>query len=221
VFIARQTHLNRLFRPLIENLCHASPEARKRPTYSHPRGVRILTKEYEMKSMSKARLAPVVLLCLRFVAAGAPPHPVHFTTTTIECNDTAQNVEVRIEIYGEDFEYAIKKYAGSRVSLKLAATGHGERGMNAVREYLNEKFILQDGYGRRIGLALKNLEEKDEWYVMELRAKVPAGLAGARLQNLLLFELQEEGHVNNVVTKYRGKEFKLVFHNKDEFKVIT
>jgi hypothetical protein len=52
----------------------------------------------------------------------------------------------------------------------------------------------------------KNLEEKDEWYVMKLRAKAPAGLAGARLQNLLLFELQEEDHVNNVVTKYRGKE---------------
>jgi len=46
----------------------------------------------------------------------------------------------------------------------------------------------------------KNLEEKDEWHVMELRAKAPAGLAGARLQNLLLFELQEEDHVNNVVT---------------------
>lgn len=173
-----------------------------------------------MKIISKARLAPVVLLCLRFVGVGAPPHPVHFTTTTIEYNDTAQTVEVRIEIYGEDFEYAIKKYAGPRVSLKLAAAGHGERGMNAVREYLNEKFVLQDAYDRRMRLTLENLEEKDGWYVMELKAKTPVGLAGARLRNMLLFELQEEDHVNNVVTKYKGKEFKLAFRDKDEFKAL-
>jgi len=66
--------------------------------------------------------------------------------------------------------------------------------MNAVREYLNEKFVLQDGNGGRMRLTLENLEEKDEWCVMELKAKAPAGLAGARLRNLLLFELQKAHH---------------------------
>jgi hypothetical protein len=36
---------------------------------------------------------------------------------------------------------------------------NGERGMNAVREYQDEKFILQDGSGRRTGLTPENLEE--------------------------------------------------------------
>jgi hypothetical protein len=38
---------------------------------------------------------------------------------------------------------------------------------------------------------------------------------------LPLFELQEENQVNNVVTYYGSKEIKLVFRDKDDFKVIT
>jgi hypothetical protein len=56
---------------------------------------------------------------------------------------------------------------------------------------------------------------------MELKARTRGGLAGARLRKLLLFELQEENQVNNVVTYYGSKEIKLVFRDKDDFKVIT
>jgi hypothetical protein len=39
--------------------------------------------------------------------------------------------------------------------------------------------------------------------------------------NPLLFELREEDHVNNVVTKYGSKEIKIAFRDRDEFKAPT
>jgi hypothetical protein len=159
-----------------------------------------------------------LLLCGRLVVSGEPSHPVHFTTTTIEYSQTAKSVTITIEAYGEDFQHAVKQHAGRSVNLHGAASG---KGSTEVMTYLNEKFVLKDRAGRGVALTLAKLEKQDDWFFVHLKGKMPAGLAGAQLRNLLLFELEEEEHVNNVITKYQGKEIKLAFYAKDDFKVLT
>jgi hypothetical protein len=156
-------------------------------------------------------------LCGWLIVSGEPSHPVHFTTTTIEYNQPEQSVTITILAYREDFEHAVKQHADRSVNRKSAASGKGSA---EVMAYLNEKFVLKDRAGRGVALTLVKLEKQDDSFFIHLKGKMPAGLAGARLRNLLLFELEEEEHVNNVVTKYQGKEVKLAFYAKDDFKVI-
>jgi len=171
-----------------------------------------------MRFRSNNQWMVALLLCGRLVVSGEPSHPVHFTTTTIEYSQPAQSVMITIEAYGEDFEYAVKQHVGRRVNLQLAASG---KGSPEVMAYLNEKFVLKDRAGRGVALTPVKLEKQDDWFLVHLKGRMPAGLAGAQLRNLLLFELEEEEHVNNVVTKYQGQEIKLAFYAKDDFKVIT
>jgi hypothetical protein len=159
-----------------------------------------------------------LLLFGRLIVSYGPSHPVHFTTTTIEYSQPEQSVKIMIEAYGEDFEYAIKQRAGRSVNLQRAASG---KGPVEVMAYLNEKFVLKDRAGRGVALTLVKLEKQDDWFFVHLKGKMPAGLDGAQLRNLLLFDLEEDEHVNNVVTKYQGQESKLAFYAKDDFKVIT
>jgi hypothetical protein len=171
-----------------------------------------------MRLRSNTQWMMALLLCGRLVVSGEPSHPVHFTTTTIEYSQTAKLVTITIEAYGEDFEHAVKQHAGRSVNLHGAASG---KGSTEVMTYLNEKFVLKDRAGRGVALTPVKLEKQDDWFFVHLKGKMPAGLAGAQLRNLLLFELEEEEHVNNVITKYQGKEIKLAFYAKDDFKVIT
>jgi len=171
-----------------------------------------------MWSRSNNQWMIALLLFGRLIVSGGPSHPVHFTTTTIEYSQPEQSAKIMIEAYGEDFEYAIKQRAGRSVNLQRAASG---KGSVEVMAYLNEKFVLKDRAGRRVALTLVKLEKQDDWFFVHLKGKMPAGLDGARLRNLLLFELEEEEHVNNVVMKYQGQEIKLAFYAKDDFKVIT
>jgi hypothetical protein len=159
-----------------------------------------------------------LLLCGWLAVSGEPSHPVHFTTTTIEYNQPAQSVKITIEAYVGDFEHAVKQHAGHRINLERDASG---KGSTEVMTYLNEKFVLKDRAGRGVALTLVKLEKQDDWLFVHLKGKMPGRLAGAQLRNLLLFELEEEEHVNNVITKYQGKEIKLEFYAKDDFKVIT
>jgi hypothetical protein len=171
-----------------------------------------------MKFSSNNQWMIALLLCGRLVVSGEPTHPVHLTATTIEYSQPEQSVTITIEAYGEDFDHAVKQHVGRSVNRKSAASGKGSA---EVMAYVNEKFVLKDRAGRRVALTLAKLEKQDDWFFVHLKGKMPAGLAGAQLRNLLLFELEEEEHVNNVVTKYQGKEFKLAFYTKDDFKVIA
>jgi hypothetical protein len=174
--------------------------------------------QMKMRFCSNNQWMMALSLCGWLIVSGEASHPVHFTTTTIEYNQPEQSVKITIEAYGEDFEHAVKQHVGRSVNKKSAAPGIGSA---EVMAYANEKFMLKDRAGRRVALTLAKLEKQDDWYFVRLKGKMPAGLAGAQLRNLLLFELEEEDHVNNVVTKYQGKEVKLAFYAKDDFKFIA
>ena len=72
-----------------------------------------------------------------------------------------------------------------------------------------QRVVAFAGQTSGVGLRLNDPEQRSQFVI------------GARLRNPLLFELREEDHVNNAVTKYGSKEIKIAFRDRDEFKTLT
>jgi len=72
-----------------------------------------------------------------------------------------------------------------------------------------QRVVAFAGQTSGVGLRLNDPEQRSQFVI------------GARLRNPLLFELREEDHVNNAVTKYGSKEIKIAFRDRDEFKALT
>lgn len=149
-----------------------------------------------------------------------PLHPVHFTTTWIEYDSATRSVVITIEVYGEEFAFAVGEKTGRKINLDRIAAGKSAKGAAAVMDYVNGKFELKDGADRGVKLEWIKLVKHDDLFRLHLRGKTEAGLTGAKLRNLLLCETDED-QVNTVFTKHGGREIKVQFVDKDGFKAIT
>lgn len=147
-------------------------------------------------------------------------HPVHFTTTWINHDPARQTVSITIEVYGEEFAWAVGEHAKRAVTLERLAAGKNAQDINAVMAYVNEKFELKDGDGHGVTLEWQKLVKHEDMFRLHLKGKMPMGLAGATLRNLLLCETDED-QINTVFTEYQGRKIEAKFADKDGFKPIT
>lgn len=154
------------------------------------------------------------------VQANPPLHPVHFTTTWIKYHPGTQTVAITIEVYGEEFAFAVGDKAGRKIRLDRIAVGESGKDTLSIMAYVNEKFELKDQTDRDIRLEWVKLVKHDDMFRLHLKGKMTAGLQGAKLRNLLLCETDED-QVNTVVVQYQGRETKVQFVDKDGFKAIT
>lgn len=147
-------------------------------------------------------------------------HPVHFTTTWINHDPATQTVSITIEVYGEEFVWAVGEHAKRAVKLERLIAGKSAEDVRAVMAYVNEKFELKDSAGHGIALGWVKLVKHEDMFQFHLKGKMPTGLAGATLRNLLLCE-SDEDQVNTVFTEYQGRKIETKFADKDGFKPIT
>ena len=147
-------------------------------------------------------------------------HPVHFTTTWIRHDPATQTVSITIEVYGEEFAWAVGEHAKRAVKLERLIAGKSAEDARAVMAYVNEKFELKDSAGHGIALEWIKPVKHEDMFQLHLKGKMSIGLAGATLRNLLLCD-SDEDQVNTVFTEYQGRKIETKFADKDGFKPIT
>lgn len=152
--------------------------------------------------------------------AAALFHPVHFTTTWIKHDPATQTVSITIEVYGDEFVWAVGKHAKRALKLERLAAGKSAEDIRAVMAYVNDKFELKDSAGHGVALEWVKLVKREDMLRLHLKGKLPKGLKGATLRNLLLCETDED-QVNTVFTQFQKEEIKISFVDKDGFKPLT
>ncbi len=147
-------------------------------------------------------------------------HPVHFTTTWIKHDPATQTVSITIEVYGDEFVWAVGEHAKRAIKLERLAAGKSAEDIRVVMAYVKDKFELKDSAGHGIALEWVKLVKREDMLRVHLKGKLPKGLKGATLRNLLLCETDED-QVNTVFTQFQKEEIKTSFVDKDGFKPLT
>lgn len=135
-----------------------------------------------------------------------PAHPMH--TSVAELHDsTGGTVSIRIRVFEDDFKAAL----GSRAE--------GEEPDSMMSRYVQARFALTDRTGRPLAIDWKAAERAGAVLLLQLRAQVPGGLAGAGVTNALLCERFDD-QVNIVRASYGGRTTTLLFTPGDGAKAL-
>lgn len=126
-----------------------------------------------------------------------PAHPMH--TSVAELHDSSGGtVSIRIRVFEDDFKAAL----GSRAE--------GQVPDSAMSRYVRARFSLTDRTGRPFSIEWKASERAGAVLMLQLRAKVSGGLAGASVTNALLCDRFDD-QVNIVRASYGGRTATLLF----------
>jgi len=153
--------------------------------------------------------ALLALLALRATAAQAvSAHPMHTAVAELEQVDAGGNTAVRVRLFADDFAAAVPE---------SGATGPGADSAMAI--YLRGRFAIADRSGRPVRLAWEGAERAGDVVLLRLRARVPGGLAGARVTSLVLCERFAD-QVNVVRATYAGQAQTFLFTRGEQSKTL-
>jgi hypothetical protein len=132
----------------------------------------------------------------------------------MDYNEKEKLVEIAIQLFTHDLVPALEQKTGKRVDLEKTP------GVDKlILDYLNENFVLKNKNGAT--LALKWVGKELEVDSVRVYVETPSAetLAGAHLQNTILFESFPE-QVNLVIARFGGKKADLAFKVGDKSKEI-
>ena len=155
-------------------------------------------------------LSPFAFCLSPFVAA----HRYHTSLTRMDYNEQERLVEISIQLFTHDLVPALEQKAGKRIDLEKTPEVD-----KLILGYLNENFVLKNKNGESPALKWvgKELQVDAVWVYVEIPAT--ENLAGANLQNTILFESFPE-QTNLVIARFGGKKADLMFKVGDKFKEI-
>jgi hypothetical protein len=142
---------------------------------------------------------------LALALAGLHAHPLHTSVTEVVA-DPGGAVRVAIRVYADDLSGAA---AGSSVLPPDSA----------VARYVRGRFALRDRVDRPVILRWSGLTRYEDALVIRLVGRLPGGLPGARLANLLLTERFRD-QVNVVRASWPGGSATLLFTPGDGGKAV-
>ncbi len=141
-------------------------------------------------------------------------HKFHASFTDIAYNPDARAAEIVIRTFYDDLENVLSKRAGRDVRLD------NSKETNALLfAYVQETVRLKRANGRPVKFAWVGIESQVDMVRIYVEAKMPGGLQGAQISNLLLCDLFED-QVNAVNLREQGKQAALVFKPGDQFQKV-
>jgi len=143
-----------------------------------------------------------LLACLVCGSGLVALHPLHTTLTELSYNTADRTVQVSVRAFADDFG--------------AAAGGVSD---SAASAYLRSVLTLTDQNGRPLPLGWCGLRRTDDLLWLCLRAAVPRGLSGVRVEARLLFERYRD-QVNIVQASYGGQRASLLFVRGDAAKPL-
>jgi hypothetical protein len=128
------------------------------------------------------------------VPARGEGHPLHTTLARLAHDAGRGEVRVTVRVFTDDLG---------------AAAAPAE-----ALAYTSARFAVAGADGRRIVLAGCGVRRREDATLVCLRGRAPAGLAGARVRNAMLFERFTD-QVNVVQAEYGGRSQALLFTRGD------
>ncbi len=147
------------------------------------------------------------------------PHKIHVSVSSLEFNQTNQEVEIAIRVFTDDLETALSRRAERPVKIDTATAGKDKRVSDLLMAYLRSHFELKNKAGRPIVLTWSGIEGEMDMFWLYVKGRMPGGLEGAQMRNKIFCELFED-QVNIVNAKHQGKQLGVMFEPKDDFKAI-
>jgi hypothetical protein len=132
----------------------------------------------------------------------------------VEFNPSSKRAEIAIRLFTDDLENVLSLRSGRRV--RMDVTPSADR---LALAYLREVFVLKGADGRPAKLSWVGMEATVNTVWVFVEAELPGGLEGARLTNVILFELFED-QVNTVNLKQGDGRASLVFQPGDAEKAV-
>jgi hypothetical protein len=144
---------------------------------------------------------------MAFMLAPPSSHPMHSAVAEVAQQDAAGVASVRIRVFADDWRLAVPP-PDDPVTRDSAAA-----------RYLRGTFALADRHGRPVRLTYEGAELTGDVILLRLRARVPDGLAGARVTSLVLCD-QFPDQVNIVRATYGGRAATLLFTRGEASKAL-
>ena len=168
---------------------------------------------------SQPRLFTILAVALAAVAAfprtsQLAPHTFHASLAQIEFNSGAGTAEIAIRLFTDDLENALSGRSGRRIRMDVTPSAE-----QLTLAYLREVFELTGADGQPRTLSWVGAEATVNTVWVYLEAKMPGGLAGARVENRIFFELFDD-QVNTVNVKQGEERASLVFERGDGGKIV-
>jgi hypothetical protein len=144
------------------------------------------------------------LLLGLMLGSGHPIHPMHTSATELR-ESGGGTVSIRIRVFADD--------------LRNALGSDRQPADSTVFRYVSKRFSLTGPTGQPFSLQWIAVERAGAVLLLQLRARLPGGLAGARLTNDLLCERFTD-QVNIVRASYGGRTTTLLFIPGDGAKAL-
>ena len=117
-------------------------------------------------------------------------HKFHTSLTTVEWNETAQSLEVVMQLFSDDLKVAASKLAGWEVSLS-------RKHESAIFDYVEKKFIVLDKSGDPLNLTWVGMEMDVSRVWVYVEVPLANGLDELSLEQSVFLEMFDD-QVNTV-----------------------
>jgi hypothetical protein len=134
-------------------------------------------------------------------------HPLHTTMTTLSWDASSRTATAEMRIFLDDLAKAV------------AHPGNIQPTDSAAVAYVRDHFAITGPDGRVAPLAICGLHQSADVKWICLRASLPGGLSGARIQNAVLAELYAD-QVNVVMTDGAATHTSFLFTRGDAPKAV-
>ncbi|MEJ7810192.1 MAG: DUF6702 family protein [Gemmatimonadaceae bacterium] len=157
-----------------------------------------------------ARAATIGLVVIAALGAAerAGAHPLHTTLTQLTWLAPQRAVQVSIRVFADDFATVVAKRGGVKPAADHAVPD------SAAFAYLRASFALAERSGPALPLSWCGSKRTGDVVWLCVRARMPAGLARARIHNRFLFDLYAD-QINIVQAEYEGHRRSLLFTTGD------
>jgi len=138
---------------------------------------------------------------------GARHHPLHTTIATLTYDPSAHTVVAVVRIFSDDLARAVRSRGGVTDDAMAVA-------------YVRSTFTITTADGRAVPVVACGVRTTGDLRWICLRAAMPTGLRGARVQDAVLTELYSD-QVNVVMTDDAGRHGSLLFTRGDRPRTIA
>ncbi len=157
------------------------------------------------------------ILCLIFIlmmtsrVVSATAHNYHLSFTQLEQRSNSDRITILVRVFADDFERVLQARFSHRVNLS---------NRELIAKYLHECLEIKGSDGKNKKFVTGKIEQKADVVLINLTARIPAGLHGLQLRQKILCELYDD-QINQVLLKFPDREATLEFKNGEGFKVIN
>ncbi|HYY41237.1 MAG TPA: DUF6702 family protein [Pyrinomonadaceae bacterium] len=169
---------------------------------------------FNLANLLTARAFVGALVLLMCASSPVAAHKFHTSFAEADYNAKERALQITLRTFPDDLTNILTRRTGKPVSLD-----DKQRAASLTFAYLQEVFQLKDARGRTVRLAWVGMEAGVDNVWLYFEAKLPAGVAGARLSDRWLSDLYED-QINLVNIRNGEQKLALTFERGTGFQTI-